>query len=638
VADALRAGESIESVHSKSGIDPWFLDRISGFLEGEALLKSKGWPLSSDDLRLLKQKGWTDTALAGFLKVPEEKIRSDRVALGVHASFHSVDTCAGEFEAQTPYMYSSYSGRDESKISGKQKVMILGGGPNRIGQGIEFDYCCVHAAMSLREAGYETLMVNSNPETVSTDFDISDKLYFEPLTAEHILNIARVEKPIGAIVQFGGQTPLKLSHALNKGGLKTLGTSTESIDLAEDREKCELMIRELKPMGLEQPPSTIARTKDEAFQGARSLGFPVVMRPSYVLGGQGMRIVQNENALQDWMENEFERAGSKVSADHPVLIDRFLNQAIEVDVDALSDGTDVYIGGVMEHIEEAGIHSGDSACSLPVASLSVSITDRIRTYTRELARRLKVVGLMNVQYAVQGNSIFLLEVNPRASRTVPFVSKAVGVPMAKIAALLQVGKKLKELGVSRDLDLDLKNFSVKAPVFPFHKFPGVDVLLGPEMKSTGEVMGRGASFAEAYAKALIASGINVPIEGKVFLSIRDEDKAEICTIVYQLKKLGFRIEATRGTAKFLEQNGIVVASVNKVMEGSPHCVERISSGEYQLVINTVSSNERSIGDSFTIRRVALEKKIPYCTVTSAARAMVEAIKVRQSGNLGVSPL
>jgi carbamoyl-phosphate synthase large subunit len=486
--------------------------------------------------------------------------------------------------------------------------------------------------MSLRAMGIETIMVNSNPETVSTDFDISDKLYFEPLTPEHVLNIARIEKPIGAIVQFGGQTPLKIARAIERGGLKILGTSTASIDMAEDREKCEALVRELRPLGLDQPEAAIARTRSEAIEKANTLGYPVLVRPSYVLGGKGMKIVHSEAMLKQWIDEAIH-----VSDDRPVLIDRFLDRATEVDVDAISDGRETFIGGLMEHIEEAGIHSGDSACSLPVATLPVAITERIRTYTRELAKRLKVVGLMNAQFAIQGDRIYLLEVNPRASRTVPFISKAVGKPLAKLAVQVMLGKSLHDLGIRGDLDLNLTTFNVKAPVFPFHKFPGVDVLLGPEMKSTGEVMGRGKTFAGAYAKALAAAGMSLPLKGNAFLSIRNEDKAEALAIARGLDEQGFKIWATGGTAEFLNSYGLGVSRINKVDEGSPHCVEAIRDGKFQLVINT-TSDEIAIRDSFSIRRAALERKIPYSTVLSSARAMLQAIQTQKQGPLEILPL
>jgi carbamoyl-phosphate synthase large subunit len=636
IADALRLGATPEEVAKHSYIDVWFLRRMQLMLDAEKALRSKPWPLPADELRALKQRGITDRAIAGILGVHtdmlEDKIRRDREEAGVFGSFHMVDTCAAEFEAKTPYLYSSYSGQDESVITNRPKVMILGGGPNRIGQGIEFDYCCVHAAMSLRAMGIETIMVNSNPETVSTDFDISDKLYFEPLTPEHVLNIARIEKPLGVIVQFGGQTPLKIAQALERGGLKILGTSTASIDLAEDREKCEELVRDLRPLGLEQPPAAIARTVDEAVERANKLGYPVLVRPSYVLGGKGMKIVHNEVRLRQWIEEAIH-----VSDKHPVLIDRFLNRATEVDIDAISDGRETFIGGLMEHIEEAGIHSGDSSCSLPAMTLSPKVTDRIRTYMRELAKRLKVVGLMNAQFAVQGDRIYLLEVNPRASRTVPFVSKAVGKPLAKLAVQVMMGKSLHDLGIREDLDVGLTTFNVKAPVFPFSKFPGVDVLLGPEMKSTGEVMGRGRTFAAAYAKALAAAGTILPQSGNAFLSIRNEDKAEILPVAQALHDLGFQLYATDSTSTFLNGFDLQVKRINKVHEGSPHCVEAIEEGKFAVVINT-TSDELAVRESFSIRRAALERKIPYSTVVSAARVMVDSIREMRKGPLEILPL
>ena len=632
IADALRKGISTAEISKRSGIDRWFLDRMAKLLAGELILTSQPWPIPSESLRKLKETGWTDRAIARTLQISEEDVRLEREKQSIHAVFHLVDTCAAEFEAKTPYLYSSYRGRDESRTTDRPKVMILGGGPNRIGQGIEFDYCCVHASMALRDQGYETLMVNSNPETVSTDFDISDRLYFEPLTPEHVLNIARIEKPIGVIVQFGGQTPLKIAKALERGGLKILGTSTESIDLAEDRSKCEEIVKSLRPLGLEQPEATLAFTEAEAIERANRLGYPVLVRPSYVLGGKGMRIVHGEESLRHWIHEAIH-----VSDEHPVLIDRFLHRATEVDVDALSDGHECFIGGLMEHIEEAGIHSGDSACSLPVFTLSVSICDRIRTYTRELAKRLNVIGLLNLQFAIQGDRIFLLEVNPRASRTVPFVSKAVGKPIAKLAAQVMLGKSLRELGIHEDLDLHLSTFNVKAPVFPFNKFPGVDTLLGPEMKSTGEVMGRGSSFAGAYAKALTAAGMPLPLRGKAFLSIRNEDKAEVLPIAQGLKEAGLELWATHGTATFLRGYDLACTPINKVREGTPHCVEAIREGQFALVINTTSS-EGTVKDSFSMRRAALERKVPYCTVLAGARAVLEAIREQQNGPLEILPL
>ncbi|MBL7714889.1 MAG: carbamoyl-phosphate synthase large subunit [Bdellovibrionales bacterium] len=632
IGDALRLGATVQKIAEVSKIDPWFLERLSMMVACEKELKSQPWPVSKEILKEAKARGWTDRGIAGLLGLTEEKVRIDRTAMGIHGYFQSVDTCAAEFEARTPYLYSTYNGSDESRISNRAKVMILGGGPNRIGQGIEFDYCCVHASMALRASGIETIMVNSNPETVSTDFDISDKLYFEPLTPEHVLNIARIEKPLGVIVQFGGQTPLKIAKAIEKGGLKILGTSTESIDIAENRQRCEEMVRELAPLGLEQPPAAIAFTREEAIERANKLGYPVLVRPSYVLGGKGMRIVHSVNDLMKYIDEAI-----LVSDKEPVLIDRFLDRATEVDVDAISDGRECYIAGMMEHIEEAGIHSGDSACCMPVTTLPVNVCDRIRTYTRELAKRLKVVGLMNAQFAIQGDRIFLLEVNPRASRTIPFISKAVGRPLAKLAVQVMLGKSLHDLGIRDDFDAGLKTFNVKAPVFPFHKFPNVDTLLGPEMKSTGEVMGRGVTFAGAYAKAITAAGMPVPKEGNVFLSVRDEDKAEALWIARGLRDSGFKLTATGGTAKFLNSHDLSVTPINKMNQGGYTCVDAIREGKFCFVINT-ASDEVAVRDSFSIRRAALEKKVPYSTVMSSARAMVLAIKESKKGPLEPLPL
>jgi carbamoyl-phosphate synthase large subunit len=632
VADAIRQHVSPEEISERSGIDPWFLSRLALYLEGEKILQSQPWPLKKEQLLAIKQRGWTDYAISCVLGLSEIQVRSDRESKEVFGVFQSVDTCAAEFEAKTPYLYSTYFGQDESMITPINKVMILGGGPNRIGQGIEFDYCCVHASLALQDLGIETIMVNSNPETVSTDYDISDKLYFEPLVPEYVLNIARLEKPLGVIVQFGGQTPLKIARTLEQAGLKILGTSPENIDLAEDRGKCEVLVRALRSAGLEQPEAKFAHSAEEAISCTNQLGYPVLVRPSYVLGGRGMRVIHSQEMLEDWIQD-----GNRFSTEHPVLIDRFLDRATEVDVDAISDGQETYIGGLMEHIEEAGVHSGDSASSLPVATLSEDITQRIRHYTRELAKLLNVVGLLNIQYAIQGERIYLLEVNPRASRTVPFVSKAVGKPLAKLAVQVMMGRSLRDLGIQKDLDLDLDTFNVKAPVFPFHKFPGVDVLLGPEMKSTGEVMGRGKSFAGAYAKALVAAGVVLPQYGNAFLSIRDEDKKEMLPIAQALVELGFQLLATTGTGKFLNSFGLNAKRLNKVPEGSPHCVDAILKGDIALVINTVS-DAKAIGDSYSMRRAALERKVPYSTVLSAAKMMVEAIREQRKGPLEILPL
>jgi carbamoyl-phosphate synthase large subunit len=632
LGDAFRAGIPTQELYERSGIDPWFLDRLRSTVDLEEEIVQSAWPPKAERLRIWKGKGWTDRAIAAIQGLSEREVREVRTAEGIHGQFQLVDTCAAEFEAKTPYLYSTYRGSDESRISSRPKVLIIGGGPNRIGQGIEFDYCCVHAAMALRAAQVETIMVNSNPETVSTDYDISDKLYFEPLTPEHVLNIARIEKPLGAIVQFGGQTPLKIAKALEEGGLKILGTSPASIDRAEDRQKSEILVRKLEPLGLEQPPAATARTLEEAVIKANELGYPVLIRPSFVLGGRAMRVIHTEKDLKSWIGEALHFSGDK-----PVLIDRFLDRATEVDVDSISDGKETFIGGIMEHIEEAGIHSGDSACSLPPFTLSVQILDRIRTYTRELARELQVIGLMNCQFAVQGDRIFLLEVNPRASRTVPFVSKAVGKPLAKLAVQVMLGKSLHDLGIREDLDLNLTTYNVKVPVFPFSKFPGADTLLGPEMKSTGEVMGRGSTFAGAYAKGLMAASMTVPLEGRIFMSIRDEDKAEMLPIAQGLRQLGFQITATAGTAKFLNRYDLRVEPINKVHEGSPHCVDAIREGKFAAVINTVS-DELAVEESFTIRRAALERKVPNTTVVNGARAMLQAIRESKKGPLQILPL
>ena len=633
VADLLRQGKTADALSEISkGIDPWFLSRIQKQLSLESLIKSDVlW--EPNNLLTVKKAGWTDRALSEFLSIPEAEVRKRREEVGVHAAFQRVDTCAAEFEALTPYFYSTYGGFEEAaaSVSNRKKIMVLGGGPNRIGQGIEFDYCCVHAALALRKEGIECIMVNSNPETVSTDFDISDRLYFEPLTPEHILNIARVEKPEGVIVQFGGQTPLKIAKALEEAGLKVLGTSTQSIDWAEDREQCEKIVRDMATLGLKQPEATTARTRVEAIERAQELGYPVLVRPSFVLGGRGMRIVHSEGQLLEWIDEAIE-----LSEDHPILIDRFLNRAIEVDVDAICDGESTLIGGVLEHIEEAGIHSGDSTSTLPPATLPESVVERIRTYTRELAARFQVRGLVNVQYAVQGLDIYLVEINPRASRTVPFVSKATGHPLAKIAVRVMLGETLESMGYTQDFDRGLDTFNVKAPVFPFDKFPGVDVLLGPEMKSTGEVMGRSHDFPNAFAKAMLGAGVKIPTTGNAFLSIRDEDKAEMISIAEGLIDLGFTLHATSGTASFLQKYGIEIQRINKFHEGPPHCIDAIKGGLFDLVINTVS-DEIAISDSFSIRRAALDRRVPYSTVTAHARALVRAIRTLKRHG-GASPL
>jgi carbamoyl-phosphate synthase large subunit len=635
IADALRKNATPAELHHRSGVDPWFIHQINGLIQLELKIKSQASQgINTDTLSQAKKMGFSDQTLADWYGKSASEIREFRLKNKIIPNYHPVDTCAGEFAAQTPFWYSSYQGTRNESIPSKRphKVMILGSGPNRIGQGIEFDYSCVHAAMALRALGYETIMVNCNPETVSTDFDISDRLYFEPLTPEHVLNIADLEKPMGVIVQLGGQTPLNIAKALEAGGLPILGTSTNSIDLAEDRNRFDQLVKDILPYRLKQPESAIAFNYAEAIAAAQKLGFPLLIRPSYVLGGRGMKIVRSMSAFKEFIDEAI-----LLSDKHPVLIDRFLDRATEVDVDALSDGETTLIAGVMEHIEEAGIHSGDSASCLPPRSLPRNIVDRIRTYTRILGRKLNVHGMMNVQFAVLGDDIYLIEVNPRASRTAPFVSKAVGTPVIKIAVQLMLGKTLKELGYSSDFDRGLKTYNVKAPVFPFHKFPNVDPVLGPEMKSTGEVMGRSKSFAMAYHKALEGAGIRLPHKGKIFLSVRNEDKAEALSIAEQFTHLGFAIIATAGTAKFLNENGLVCESVKKLSEGSPNCVEAIQKGQYALIINTVS-DDVAVKDGYSIRRAALERKIPYSTVLSSAWAMMLAIEKIKEERIEITSL
>jgi len=559
--------------------------------------------------------GFSDRRLAHLLKTSERAVRDRRHALGVRPVYKRVDTCAAEFATRTAYLYSTYEDECEAEPTNRKKVMVLGGGPNRIGQGIEFDYCCVHAAMALSEDGFETIMVNCNPETVSTDYDTSDRLYFEPLTLEDVLEIVHIEKPRGVIVQFGGQTPLKLARDLEANGVPIIGTTPDSIDMAEDRERFQQMLHRA---GLRQPPNRTARTEAEALAAAEAIGYPLVVRPSYVLGGRAMEIVHEPRDLERYMNEAV-----KVSNDSPVLLDRFLNDAIEVDVDAVCDGRDVVIGGIMEHIEQAGVHSGDSACSLPPFSLSPMLQEELKRQTIVMAKALDVVGLMNVQFAIQtepdrGPLVYVLEVNPRASRTVPYVSKATGRPLAKIAARCMVGKSLSEQGVAGEIVP--RYFSVKEAVFPFIKFPGVDTILGPEMKSTGEVMGVGETFAEAFLKSQLAAGVRLPSSGRVFFSIRDADKARSIEVARKLHELGYTIVATRGTAAALDAAGIPVTAVNKVKEGRPHVVDMIVNDEIAMVINTVEEKRSSIQDSYTIRRAALQDQVPTFTTIAGARA------------------
>ena len=616
VADALRLDMEEDEVQRLSRIDPWFIAQIGDLVREEHALATLHLDrLGFDTLRRLKRKGFSDARIAALLGVEEGAVRKHRTRLGLHPVFKRIDSCAAEFPAATAYMYSTYEEECEAAPTTARKIVVLGGGPNRIGQGIEFDYCCVQAALAMREAGYESIMVNCNPETVSTDYDTSDRLYFEPLTLEDVLEIIRVERPDGVIVQYGGQTPLKLARALEAEGVSIVGTSPDSIDLAEDRERFQQLIG---ARGLRQPPNRTARTRADAVRHAAAIGYPIVVRPSYVLGGRAMKIVYDEDELSHYMRHAVE-----VSHESPVLLDRFLDDAIEVDVDCASDGDTVFVGGVMEHIEQAGIHSGDSACSLPPAGLSEDVQARLEEQTRLLADALGVVGLMNVQFAIKNGTIHVLEVNPRASRTVPFVSKAIGVPLARIAARCMVGAKLRDLGL--DQERRIRHYAVKEAVFPFVKFPGVDSLLGPEMQSTGEVMGIGRTFGEAFAKALLATGDELPAHGTVFVSVRDGDKRDTVEISRDLSRLGYDIVATRGTARSLDVAGVRCRTVNKVLEGRPHVVDMLKNGEIDMIVNTTEGSE-AIADSYTIRRTALQYRVPYFTTMAGARALVEAIR------------
>jgi carbamoyl-phosphate synthase large subunit len=639
IAQAIRAGMSLPDIHECCFYDMWFLEQIAALVAAEEQVRRDGLPESRAGLANLKRMGFSDARLAHLSGKAEEDVRSLRATLNVRPAYKRVDTCAAEYESQTPYMYSTYeydsaensdASESEAAPSNRDKVIILGGGPNRIGQGIEFDYCCVHAAYALTDAGFETIMVNCNPETVSTDYDTSDRLYFEPLTTEDVLEIVRAESANGTlkgvIVQFGGQTPLKLAGDLAAAGVPILGTSPDAIDLAEDRERFQKLLERIK---LRQPPNGVALTAEEAEVVAEKLGYPVVIRPSYVLGGRAMEIVRDRTSLRRYIGEAV-----RLSAGNPVLVDRYLENAIEIDVDAIADGTDVFVAGVMEHIEEAGIHSGDSACSLPPHSLADATIAELHRQTGLLARALSVVGLMNIQFAIKDDEIFILEVNPRASRTVPFVAKAIGKPIAKLAARVMAGEKLS----SFDLMMPKrKHVAVKEAVFPFARFPGVDTLLGPEMKSTGEVMGLDTSFERAFAKSQIASGTTLPQAGKVFVSVRDIDKPQLVDAVRQLIDLGFGIVATRGTAAFLDEAGITVERVNKVLEGRPHIVDAMKNGDIQLVFNTTDGSQ-AVADSFTLRRTALTNGIPYYTTAAGARAAVMAIARLREGSLDVAPL
>jgi carbamoyl-phosphate synthase large subunit len=640
VAQAFRRGLSLERIQAACKFDPWFLEQIKAIVDAETEIRVNGLPETAPDMWRVKRQGFSDARLAELTGSTEAAISALRDELGVYPVYKRIDTCAAEFASETPYLYSTYEGDGflapecEAESTDKTKIMILGGGPNRIGQGIEFDYCCVHAVMALREVGYETIMVNCNPETVSTDYDTADRLYFEPLTAEDVIAIARKEQSNGTlkgvIVQFGGQTPLKLAEALQAAGIPILGTSPDAIDLAEDRERFQTLLQDIN---LRQPPNGIAKSLEEAEQVADTIGYPVLLRPSYVLGGRAMRIVHDLEGLQHYMATAVQ-----VSGNSPVLVDSYLSDAIEVDVDALSDGMEVRVAGIMEHIEEAGVHSGDSACSLPPYSLPKDTIEEIKRQTIILAKALNVVGLMNTQFAVREeegkHQIYILEVNPRASRTVPFVAKATGAPIAKIAARLMAGEKLANF---EHVNLTPDHMAVKEAVFPFARFPGVDTLLGPEMKSTGEVMGIDKDFGRAYAKSQLGAGSMLPDSGTVFLSMRDGDKEAILAPAKRLSELGFKIIATSGTQRALQAAGLEVHHVNKVLEGRPHIVDAIRNGEVQLVINT-SEGKQSVADSFSLRRAALSERIPYYTTLAGGRCAVEAISALSAADLEVMPL
>ena len=626
LGDAFRAGMSMEEVFNITQIDRWFLVQIEDLIREEQQVTADGLDaLTKERLYALKRKGFSDKRLAALLGVKEDAVRARRHELGIHPVYKRVDTCAAEFATTTAYMYSSYDEECEATPSTREKIMVIGGGPNRIGQGIEFDYCCVHAALAMRADGYETIMVNCNPETVSTDYDTSDRLFFEPVTLEDVLEIVRLEKPKGVIVQYGGQTPLKLARALQAAGVPIIGTSPDAIDEAEDRERFQQMVQKLN---LLQPANRTARSVEDGVRHAEEIGYPLVVRPSYVLGGRAMEIVYNEAELRNYM-----RTAVSVSNESPVLLDRFLDDAIEVDVDAICDGKDVVIGGIMQHIEQAGVHSGDSACSLPPYSLSDKVQDVLREQARAMALELKVIGLMNVQFAVKGDDVYVLEVNPRASRTVPYVSKCIGTSLAKVAARCMAGQSLVEQKFTREVRPE--HFFVKEAVFPFVKFPKVDPILGPEMKSTGEVMGVGESFAEAFGKAALAAGEHYPTGGTAFISVRDADKPAAVEVAGKLAALGFKLLATHGTAAVIKQAGVEVTSVNKVIEGRPHIVDMIKNEQVNLIINT-TEGKQAIHDSFTIRRSALQHKVSYTTTIAAARAICEALKL--DDDIDVRPL
>ena len=626
LGDAFRLGLSIEEIFQHSKIDPWFLYQIKDLVKSEEKIKKMTIKsFNSETLFNIKRKGFSDSRIAKLIGKQTKDIRSLRYKHKIHPIYKRVDTCAAEFETNTAYLYSTYEKVCEANPSSKKKIIIIGGGPNRIGQGIEFDYCCVHAALALRDCGYETIMINCNPETVSTDYDTSDRLYFESVTMEDVLEVIRTENPWGVIVQYGGQTPLKLAKGLAQEGVPIIGTLPDDIDAAEDRERFQQIIKNLK---LKQPPNRTARNPTQAIKLAQEIGYPLVVRPSYVLGGRAMEIVHEKNDLERYM-----REAVKVSNESPVLLDRFLNDAIEIDIDAVSDGKVVVVAGIMEHIEQAGVHSGDSACSLPPYSLSKKIQKKLITQTKLMAKALNVIGLMNVQFAIQNEEIFVLEVNPRASRTVPFVSKAIGRPLAKIAAKVMAGKTLKSLNLTKEIEP--KFFSVKEAVFPFIKFPGVDTILGPEMKSTGEVMGVGKTFVEAYIKSQLGASTSLPKSGKAFISVRKEDHQNVIDIAKSLNDLGFKLVATKGTAKILKENNMDVISVNKVAEGRPHIVDMIKNDEIDFIVN-ITEDKKAIADSYEIRRNALQNKITYYTTLFGARAACKAMNF--SKELGVSSL
>jgi len=637
IAEAFRLGMKTEQIHAICKYDTWFLDRIAELVATEQQIHEKGLPQDAYGLQKLKQLGFSDKRLAQLTGTTAEDVFALRDKLNIHPVFKRIDTCAAEFASRTPYLYSSYEGNGlspascEAEVSDRKKVIILGGGPNRIGQGIEFDYCCVHAVMALREAGYEAIMVNCNPETVSTDYDTSDRLYFEPLTEEDVIEIVRKEQSngqlLGVIVQFGGQTPLRLAHALQKANIPILGTSPDAIDLAEDRERFQVLLQKLN---LKQPANGLARNIEEAEQVAERIGYPIVVRPSYVLGGRGMEIVYDIEALRRYTQKAVYTSGN-----NPVLIDHYLQEAIEVDVDVVADKDTVFVAGIMEHIEEAGIHSGDSCCALPPHSLPANIVAEIARQAEVLAREIGVVGLMNVQFAVKNGVIYILEVNPRASRTVPFVAKAIGTPIAKIAARVMAGEKLADIKINRNVP---KHISVKTPVFPFARFPNVDIVLGPEMRSTGEVMGLDRNFARAYAKAQMGAGILLPTKGTCFISVKDHDKPAAILMAWQLINLGFTLLASAGTAQALQEAGVPVKRINKVFEGQPHIVDALINGEVQMMINTTAAGSQTLTDSFSLRRTALMQGIPHYTTIPGARAAIEAIAALQSGSLEVRTL